>query len=236
MTGRWRRLQRDEEAGFTLVELLVSIVLISIIGTVVFASILATQRATESSRQVNDLNEEARLVLNRMSRELREAQRITSVTNPMGPGYSATSDTSVTFEVDFNGNGIIEPSAADPERLTYFYDVSAQQLQLQAAGAALPVLAANVASFQVNFTSRKYVYDGTTTASGGTCGSVTGPKDGVVTWQEVDGNSARLYGNCNATLDTELTVIDSIFVDLRVLYGAKQQHYQTQVDLRNANV
>ena len=235
MTARWRRMRRRSDAGLTLIELLVSIVLVSIIGSIVFTAIMSTQRASESSRLVNDLNEEARLVLNRMSRELREAERITAVTNPMGPGYSATSDSSVTFEVDFNGNGIIEPTAADPEQLTYFYDVSAQQLQLQAGGSALPVLAANVASFQVNFTSRKYVYDGTTTASSGACGTVTGPKDGVIDWQEVDGHSSQLYGNCNAVLDAELTAIDSVFIDLRVLYGAKQQHYQTQVDLRNVN-
>ena len=233
MTARFRRIRRDD-SGLTLVELLVSIVLLGLIGTIVFTSVLATQRAAESSRQVNDLNEEARLVLNRMSRELREAKRITAVTNPMGPGYSATSDSSVTFEVDFNGNGIIEPTAADPEELTYFYDVSAQRLQLQAAGAALPVLAANVASFQVNFTSRKYVYDGTTNAGGGVCGAVTGTKDGVVDWQEVDGNAAMLNGNCNGVLDTELTVVDSVFISLKVLYGPKQQQYQTQVDLRNA--
>jgi prepilin-type N-terminal cleavage/methylation domain-containing protein len=234
MSARWDRIKRDD-SGMTLIELLVSMILMGLVGTIVFTSVLATQRAAESSRQVNDLNEEARLVLNRMSRELREAKAITAVVNPMGPGYSATSDSSITFEVDFNGNGTIEPTAADPEELTYFYDVSAQQLQLQAAGSALPVLAANVASFQVNFTSRKYVFDGTTTASGGVCGTVTAPKDGVVNWQEVDGNPAMLYGNCNATLDSELTVIDSVFVSLKVLYGSKQQQYQTQVDLRNAN-
>jgi len=234
MIARLQRVRRGD-SGLTLVELLVSIVLVGLIGSIVFTSVMATQRAADSSRQTNDLNEEARLVLNRMSRELREAQRITAVVNPMGPGYSATSDSSITFEVDFNGNGVIEPTAADPEELTYLYDVSAQRLQLQAAGAALPVLAANVASFQVNFTSRKYVYDGTTNASGGVCGSVTGSKDGIVDWQEVDGNAARLYGNCNATLDTELTVVDSVFISLKVLYGSKQQEYQTQVDLRNAN-
>ena len=92
MSGRWREMRRDD-SGLTLVELLVSIVLISLIGTIVFTSVIATQRASESSRQVNDLNEEARLVLNRMSRELREAKRITAVINPMGPGYNATSDT-----------------------------------------------------------------------------------------------------------------------------------------------
>ena len=47
--------------------------------------------------------------------------------------------------------------------------------------------------------------------------------------------SSMLYGNCNGVLDTELTVVDSVFVSLKVLYGSKQQQYQTQVDLRNAN-
>jgi prepilin-type N-terminal cleavage/methylation domain-containing protein len=235
MSARWERLRRDD-SGLTLIELLVSMVLMGLVGTMVFTSVIATQRAAESSRQVNDLNEEARLVLNRMARELREARRVTAVVNPMGPGYNANADTSITFEVDFNGNGTIEPNAADPEVLTYFYDVSTQQLQLKAAGAALPVLAANVAGFQVNFTSRKYIYDGTTTSpGGGVCGTVTGVKDGIVNWEEVDGNAAQLYGNCNATLDTELSVIDSVFINLRVLYGAKQQQYHTQIDLRNAN-
>jgi prepilin-type N-terminal cleavage/methylation domain-containing protein len=234
MRARLERLRQDD-SGFTLIELLVSMVLMGLVGTMVFTSMMATQRAAESSRQVNDLNEEARLVLNRMSRELREAKRITAVTNPMGPGYNANNDTSVTLEVDFDGNGTIEPNAADPEELTYFFDVSAQQLQLKAAGVALPVLAANVAGFQVNFTSRKYVYDGTTNASGGVCGTVTGVKDGIINWQEVDGNAALLYGNCNGALDSELIAVDSVYINLRVLYGAKQQQYETQVDLRNAS-
>ncbi len=183
---------------------------------------------------MNDLNGEARLVLNRMSRELREAQRITAVINPAGPGYSATADSSITFEVDFNGNGTIEPNAADPEELTYFYDVSARQLQLQAAGSALPVLAANVAGFKMNFTSRRYVYDGTTTASGGVCGTVTGTKDGV----------RRLARGRRSLMDALRQLqrdpgrrAERHRLGLHRPQGAlrpRQQQYQTQVDLRNA--
>ena len=29
-------------------------------------------------------------------------------------------------------------------------------------------------------------------------------------------------------------MVDSVFIELKVLYGARQQQYQTQVDLRNA--
>ena len=110
--------------GLTLVELLVTILLLGIIGTLGIGAAVSTQRASDTNRTVNDLNEEARLSLTRLSRELREAERIVAVTNPTGPGYNATQDTSVTFEVDFNGNGVIEPTAADPERLTYVWDAS----------------------------------------------------------------------------------------------------------------
>jgi prepilin-type N-terminal cleavage/methylation domain-containing protein len=238
MRGLVKRVRGDgaaeRDAGFTLIEMLVGLILVALIGTMLFGAVLATQHAAESSRQVNDLNGEARLVLNRMSRELREAQRITAVTNPDGPGHTATGDVSVTFEVDFNGNGSIEPTAADPEVLTYYYDHDAHQLQLRAAGASLPVLAANVSQFNLDFTSRRYIYDGTTDGAGGVCGTVSATKDGVVEWSEVDGNSARLDGNCNGVLDQELNVVDSAKIDLRVLNGPKQQQYVTQVDLRNA--
>lgn len=224
------------DRGFTLVELLVAIVLMGIIGTVVFTSVLAGQRAANTSRTVNDLNEEARLVLNRMSRELREAQRVTAVTNVNGPGFAATNDVKITFEVDFNGNGVIEPTAADPERITYQYDYAQQRLLLVAAGSTYPVLAANVASFTVDLTSRKYRYDGTP-ASGMVCATGTQGSllDGTIHWWEIDSHASRADGNCNGVLDAELASIDSIWLQLKVLYGAKQQEYRTRVDLRNAS-
>ena len=229
MSARWERIKQDD-SGLTLIELLVSMILMGLVGTIVFTSVLATQRASESSRQVNDLNEEARLVLNRMSRELREAKAITAVVNPMGPGYSATSDTSITFEVDFNGNGTIEPSASDPEELTYYYDRANRRLLLQAAGQTYPILAANVSAFKLTYTSRLYAYDG----KDGTA------KDGIVGWRELDADRATtsapcngVVGNCNGALDLELSAIDGVTIEFSVLTGTRRQDYRTQIDLRN---
>lgn len=228
------RRSSGTDRGFTLIELLVGMILVGLIGTVVFTSVLAGQRAATSSRTVNDLNEEARLVLNRMSRELREAQRVTAVANVNGPGFSATADVALTFEVDFNGNGVIEPTAADPERITYIYEYDGQRLLLDAGGATYPVLAANVAGFRVDLTSRKFRYDGTP-ASGAVCATSTSPAllDGTIYWWEIDSNPSMTDGNCNGVLDVELTSIDSIWLQIKVLYGAKQQEYRTRVDLRN---
>jgi prepilin-type N-terminal cleavage/methylation domain-containing protein len=229
-----QRLRHD--GGFTLIELLVGLVLTSLIASTVFVAVMAASRAATSSRTVNDLNEEARLVLNRMTRELREARAITAVTNPAGPSgtsLSTTGDVSVTFEVDFNDNGVIEPSAADPEVLTYLYDRGSQQLVLQAAGQSLPVLAANVADFTLDFTTRRYQFDGVQYTAGSGCTSANQTKDGVVHWFEVDKYPASV-GNCNGALDAELPAIDSVQIDLRVLYGAQQQVYRTTVDMRNS--
>lgn len=227
MTFLSRRL-RDDESGFTLVELLVAILMFSTLLGVLGTAVITMSRAAMNNRQYNDINEEARTALNRIAREMREAQAIVAVSNPYGSaatGYNAANPTSVTFDVDFNGNGVIEPDAADPEELTYTYDPTAQRLTLTAAGQSSPVLAANVTSFRLTFTSRVYrlgAYNLDTN------------NDGVISWEELDADSSGKYGNSNHQLDPlELRYIDSVTIDVTVLKGTHQQVYQTQVDLRN---
>jgi hypothetical protein len=60
--------------------------------------------------------------------------------------------------VDFNGNQVIEPSAADPEVLTYSYDSANRRLLLTASdtsGSSVtqPILAANVTAFCLDYRS-----------------------------------------------------------------------------------
>jgi prepilin-type N-terminal cleavage/methylation domain-containing protein len=208
------------ERGFTLIEMLVATTIFMILTGALFGAVMATSRGVKSSREYNDLNEEARVLLNRMSRELREAKRITAAANPAGTTWSSTADSSVTFDVDFNGNNNIEPTAADPERLTYTYDRANSRVTLQAAGENYPILAANVSAFKLTFNSRLYTLD-------------AAPKDGIVTWQELDADTSGAYGNNNNTLDQELEYIDSITIEFTVLTGVRRQDYRTQVDLRN---
>jgi prepilin-type N-terminal cleavage/methylation domain-containing protein len=231
------RARRSGDRGFTLAELLVASMLFLLLSSVVFTTVVAATRQAQTSRQYNDLNEEARLLLNRMSRELREAQAVVSVVNPgaalrpdgtaMFPGYYAaapSADTQVTFEVDFNGNGTIEPSAADPERLTYRYDRANRRVVLMADGQTLPVLAAEVQSFAFRYTSRLHESDG----------SVDGAKDGIVQWEELDADNNFANGNKNHVLDgEELAKLDSITIEVTVLKNQRAQTYRTQVDLRN---
>jgi prepilin-type N-terminal cleavage/methylation domain-containing protein len=216
------RLRTD--AGFTLVELVVTMMLFGVIAAMLFDVVMNFANTSTAIRQSTDLNEEARLVLNRMSRELREAQSISAVENPAGLGYSDTSDTLVTFEVDFNGNGTIEPTAADPEVITYRYEaaVDKRRLLLQAGGETLPILAGSVEAFKLTFTSKKWECD--------TDG------DGIVTWEELDGALPPCpdsVGNADGELNVELAAIDSIAIELSMLIEGRRQDYRTQVDLRN---
>ena len=237
LTRAIERVRKAGDQGFTLVELLTATMIFLILGSAMFSTIVAGASQATKARQFNDLNEEARLLMNRMSRELREASAITAVSNPgaavssagsaLYPSYYAadpTGGTSVTFNVDFNGNGVIEPTAADPETLTYRYDRANRRVLVLAAGESLPVLAAEVESFTYRFTSRVHEADG----------SIDSAKDGIVNWEELDADATTAEGNGNGVLDgTELSKIDSITIELTVLKGTREQTYRTQVDLRN---
>lgn len=219
MTGRLRA--RSGDAGFTLIELAVAMTVMGLLLSVIATTITGSKRSADTVRQVNNLNEEARLALNRITRELRQASAVDSVAAPDGA-------TSVTFWVDFNGNQVRDTSAADPEVLTYRWDGS--KILLSAAATATstvtqPILSGEVSAFRLDYRSSRYEYD----CSG----------DGVTTWQELDASTCgpvgNTVGNGNAVLDAaELPFVDSVVLSFRVLEGSRKQDYRTQIDLRNA--
>jgi len=217
-----RRLRPDgPDAGFTLIELAVAMTVMGLLLSVIAATVTGSKRSADTVRQVNNLNEEARLALNRITRELRQASAVDAVAAPDGA-------TSVTFWVDFNGNQARDTSAADPEVLTYRWDGS--KILLSAADTAAttvtqPILSGEVSEFRLNYRSSRYEYD---------CSA-----DGITTWQELDASSCgpvgNTVGNGNGVLDAaELPFVDSVVLSFSVLEGSRKQDYRTQIDLRNA--
>ena len=232
--SRLKRIVRGEraESGMSLVELLVGSMLFLMLSGLVLGSAVTTAKAAKSSREVNDLNEEARVLINRMSRELREAKKIVAVENPTGTGYDPSAGTLITFWVDFNGDGegddLTDPVAAgaDPELITYEYvpGVASGRVYLRVPGNQVPVLAGQVTKFALTFTSSKYLYDG----------QLDGVQDGKVTWEELDGYpSGTAVGDGDGELDAELDSIDAVKIDLTVFQEPRRQNYQTQIALRN---
>jgi prepilin-type N-terminal cleavage/methylation domain-containing protein len=218
-----RRLRREgaDAAGFTLIELAVAIMLLSLLMGIIGTTVAASKRSSDTVQQVNNLNEEARLALNRISRELRQASEVVSVAGSDGA-------TGLTFGVDFNGNGTLDSSSSDPEILTYSYDGT--KILLSAAVAAggtvtQPILSGEVSSFRLDYRSSLYQYD---------C-----DHNGITTWQELDAASCgpvgNTVGNGNGKLDAaELPYVDSVVLSFTVLDGSRKQDYRTQIDMRNA--
>jgi type II secretory pathway pseudopilin PulG len=206
--------QRHRDAGMSLIEVLVGMGLFAVLGTLLLGFALSTSRVTEDTRALTSMNERSRLVMERLTRELRQAQAIQVVKLP------PATTTSVTFWTDFDGLPG-EGTVADPEVLTYSWDPSTKTLTLSAKGLAgtAPVLATNVSNFSLGLRSSKWQYD----ANG----------DGRTTWQELDAAGAPV-GNANGMPDgPELENIDLVEVSMTVQEGVRVQTYNTQVDLRN---
>jgi prepilin-type N-terminal cleavage/methylation domain-containing protein len=223
--------ETDADAGFTLVELMVAIGIFLLLTTMIMTSVLSISSATTDVRQFTNINEQARIAIERLTRELRQASVIRSVSLPLAAG----GDTALTFGVDFNGNQAIDDVTADPEVLTYRYDSVNHQLTLTAndeTGNAItrPILSEEVSAFTLGFRSSLWQYDGCLATD--QPGAPTGPKDGLTDWTEL--NTLCGGGNNNGALDgSELAKIDLVVVTLSVLEGTHQQTYQTQVGLRN---
>lgn len=216
-SGSRRTKLRDD--GLGIVEVLVAMGLFGVVGTLLLGLAIATSQVTEDSRSLANVTEQARLAMERMTRELRQAEAILSVSLPTSPGGS----TAITFWTDFNGNRTRDDNAADPEVMTYRWNQGTDELTLTAndeSGNAVtqPVLAVDVSSFAVELRSSQWQYDKNA--------------DGTTTWLELDAYGAPV-GNTNTMADAELEHIDLVDVSMTVATGSRAQTYSTQVDLRN---
>jgi type II secretory pathway pseudopilin PulG len=213
------------------VELLVAMALFLVLISLVMTSVMAMSRATTDVKQFTNINEQARIATERLTRELRQAEEVRAAVLPT----AADASTAITFGVDFDGSGTVDVVSADPEVLTYRYDASQQRLTLTAndeSGTAVtrPILSEQVSAFKLEFRSSLWKYDGCKTTD--SPGAPSGAKDGITDWTELD--TACGGGNHNGVLDgTELDRIDLVSVTLSVLEGPHQQTYETQVGLRN---
>ncbi|GAA2141997.1 hypothetical protein GCM10009844_12790 [Nocardioides koreensis] len=213
------------DSGMTLVEVLVAMGLFGVLASILLGLGLSTQAVTEDTRDRTGVNEEARIAMERIAREVRQSAGLDSVTLPGTPaGHTSTS---FTFWTDFNNDGARTNTASDPEVMTYEWDPDTEELSMTAvtglATVTRPVLAATVTSFVVEPRSSRWQYD----QVGGACSCA----DGITTWRELD-NSA--VGNYNSEPDPqELRFADLLFVSMTVEDGNGTQTYSTQIDLRN---
>lgn len=252
----WRgaaRRRLDGDRGFTLVEMLVAMSVLMVIVTVSMTVIRSSSAAVKTSNQVQDVNEEARQAINRMSRDLRQAKAVVVAVNPDGATFDPTHIVAVRFQGDYDGDQCIAGTAlpdrtisgsclaynaSNPEDLTYCFVPS-------------PGTTGQLFVIDNNATGVTPITSTSTTCTGGQpilAGNVSAfkvtyrsneyrydlnPSDGVTSWQELD-QAPSTIGNHNGVLDVELAHIDTLVLQLTMRTSeGHQQKYQTQVDLRN---
>lgn len=206
---------RDD--GFTMVEMLVSMALFAVLGTVLLSFGLGSARVADGVQAATDVTEEARLATERITRELRQAEGLSgAVVDDAGRVVA------ITLEVDFDGSGTIDTTAIDPEVLTYRWLADDERLTLTAnSDLTRPVLAGGVERVDIRLRSSQWIYDGADASE----------PDGTTTWQELDKSS---IGNDNGQPDEdELPFIDLVSVELVVRDGDTSRRFTVQADMRN---
>ena len=202
------------DAGFTMIEMLVAMALFAALGTVLIGFAMGSSRVADDVRESGNVVGEARLAVERMSREFRQASELS------GAQVAGGKVVSLTVGVDFDGDGTVEDDPADPERLTYTWDASTRELTLSGGGSTVQVLAGGVVAADIRLRSSAWIQD------------LDG--DGTTTWPELDQSS---IGNKNGAPDAaELTLIDLVSVELLVRDGDTERRFTVQADMRNRGV
>ncbi|HYO61094.1 MAG TPA: prepilin-type N-terminal cleavage/methylation domain-containing protein [Actinomycetota bacterium] len=230
-------MRLHDEAGFSLIEIMIGIFLFSLIGTGLVSVLFSVARGTETTARNVRVSEEARLGLNRMVRDVREAGWVQLAnSNP-----AATHD-SFTVKIDYDGDGAFTNPAAGTaqgsyEIVTYTYDAGADRITLTAPGVGTETIvqgvdcvrdaAAACKSNVFSFTSNRLEYDGNA--------------DGVTTLPEIDAapcpplSVTTLDVACSngVLVDAELATITSLNVAVRLSAGGGSTDYYAEAQMRN---
>lgn len=226
-------IDHREESGYSLVEVIVSLFVFSIISIGFIGVMMSGARSTDVTRRNVRLSEEARLGLNRIVRDVREAGWIALPGN-----QAATAYTSFTVKTDYNGNGAYANSAgpagtaeSNYEVVTYTYDAATKSITVTADGfpaetlikGVEPIGSTPVFSFTSNRLEFDWNADGVTT--------MTEVSDNACTW---GGNSTSLDSGCNSTLtDKELSYLTNFSLSVEVNSEDAHSEYFAEAQLRN---
>lgn len=199
----------QSEGGFTMIETLVALALISIVTTTFYTIMFSGARGSETARNVTRVTEEARAGLNRVIRDTREADLLSSV-----------SADSYNVKIDFNGDGAYEnPNAdGDYENLTYSYHAESKSIRLNGE-----VLVSGVEPFGVepifSFTSSylQYDWDGS----------------GVTTLAELEAAHQAPHFDTSVTAGNESALLTAVGFEFQVRSGESMAEFFGEAHLRN---
>jgi type IV pilus assembly protein PilW len=135
-------------AGFTLVELMVSMGIGMVILAAVTTTFMSQTRIYNAQEQINEMQQNARGVLDILSRELKMAGY-----KPSGGGFNGItySTTQLMVQADLDSNGTISTSSTANEQITYAYDTANQRITRAVGTGGAQVLAEHITAFTFNY-------------------------------------------------------------------------------------
>lgn len=120
MTGMLRRLRGDSR-GVTLIELLVTMILMGIVGSLVLSAVIQTQRVITHNDDENRGLQDAKVILDRLGRDVREARGVVCDGGLADPTDPTSADpyckSHLQVWIDFNSDYIKQDSEVVTWRL-----------------------------------------------------------------------------------------------------------------------
>ena len=203
------------QAGYTLVEVLVAVLLFSVTSVGFYQVLFSQARGADAIRSSAAIGDEARLGFARMVRDTREADALT-----------AASPTSFTIRVNFNGDAYYQnPNPlGDDEIITFAFDSAAGTITLNGQ-----VLMGGVSQsgappkdvFQFSSNYLDYDWDG----------------NGTTTWSELDSAGSHGItgvGDGDGTFDApEFPYVTSVSFNMKLADGGRSTDLFATSQMRN---
>ena len=211
------------DAGVTLIEVLVALVLFGVLSSLFLAFGIATARVTDDTSGSVDLNEESRIAFTRLARDLRDADAVTKVIPAYaGSGCAANEFTGIAFEEATTNSAV-------PTKVAYHWDRDQQRLILSEDDPVpleQPILAAKVSQLCLQLWSSRWSPLPSQPAMGSS-------------WSELGpaaAPTAAPSGTDGWWCPVQLGEVDRVRVTMTASLSGHERTYATDVFLRNVDI
>ena|SRR5688572_23885064 len=143
-----REMKHREIDGFTLVELMVSMSIGMMVLAAVTTTFMSQTRIYNAQEQINEMQQNARGVLDIISREVKMAGY-----NPSGGSFDGVTygTTQLSVQADLDSSGTISTSTTANEQITYAYDGVNKRISRAVGIGGAEILADNISLFTFSY-------------------------------------------------------------------------------------
>src|SRR5262244_4048349 len=142
------RLQLKKTEGFTLTELMVSMAIGMVMLAAVTTTFMLQTKTYNAQQQINEMEQNARGVLDVITRELKMAGYKPNGGTFDGVTYSVSQ---LMIQADLDGNGGISTSSSANEQITYAYDSTNKRITRKMGTGTVEALADNITAFTFSY-------------------------------------------------------------------------------------